>query len=382
MSTPPSLASKNDAVSSSPASSAAAVASAPKGWRPPAASFLSYLVASVLVLAGVTAILSAWQLPPFATAVVKTDDAYVRGHTTAISPQVSGYISRIAAVDYQDIKQGQELLRIDDRVYKAQVSQAQANLDLALANLANNQQAIAQRASDIVTAEARITSANAQLAKAAADLRRAVQLAAQGSGSVSSQDSAQAAQDSAAAAVQEAQAGRDSAKQAKIAAEVNKKALEANVESARAQLQLAEINLGYTRILAPETGRLSDVGARQGQYVTSGTQLMFLVPSVRWVVANFKEAQTAEIRPGQRAWFVVDALAGVRFEGTVEQVSPAAGSEFSVLRTDNAIGNFTKIPQRISVKIRINPDQPNVERLGPGMSVEASVDTASAATRG
>jgi multidrug resistance efflux pump len=368
MSTPPSLASNTDVVGAAPD---------PQGWRPPATSFLSYLVALVLVLAGVTAVLSAWQLPPFATAVVKTDNAYVRGHTTVISPQVSGYISKIAVVDYQDIKQGQELLRIDDHVYKAQVSQAQAILDLSLANLANNQQAIAQRLSDIVTADARIASTTAQLAKATADLRRAVQLAAQGSGSVSSQDSAQAAQGSAAAAVKEAQAGRDSAMQAKIAAEVNKKALEANVESARAQLQLAEIALGYTVVLAPEAGQLSDVGARQGQYVTSGSQLMFLVPSVRWVIANFKEAQTAEIRPGQRAWFLVDALAGARFEGTVEEVSPAAGSEFSVLRTDNAIGNFTKIPQRISVKIKINHDQPNVERLGPGMSVEASVDTAS-----
>jgi multidrug resistance efflux pump len=380
MSTPPPLALNTDAVAQAPAAPAAPAPAvmAPQTWRPPATSFLSYIVALVLVLAGVTAVLSAWQLPPFATAVVKTDNAYVRGHTTVISPQVSGYISEIAVVDYQDIKQGQELLRIDDRVYKAQVSQAQANLDLSLANLANNQQAIAQRVSDIVTAEARIASTTAQLAKAKADLRRAVQLAAQGSGSVSGQDSAQAAQDSAAAAVKEAQAGRESAAQAKIAAEVNRKALEANVESARAQLQLAQINLGYTSVAAPEAGRLSDVGARKGQYVTSGSQLTFLVPSVRWVIANFKEAQTAEIRPGQHAWFVVDALAGARFEGTVQEVSPAAGSEFSVLRNDNAIGNFTKIPQRISVKIEIKPYQPNVERLGPGMSVEASVDTASA----
>ncbi len=216
------------------------------------------------------------------------------------------------------------------------------------------------------------------MAKADADLKRAVQLAAQGSGSVSGEDSARAAQNTAAADLLVAQAGRDSALQAEKAAEVNDKALQANVESARAQLQMAQINLGYTTVTAPEAGKLSDIGARRGQYVTSGSQLVFLVPGARWVIANFKEAQTAAIRPGQRAWFFVDALAGERFNGTVEDVSPAAGSEFSVLRTDNAIGNFTKIPQRIAVRIAIDPDQKDIDRLGPGMSVEAHVDTASA----
>ncbi|ULJ75777.1 HlyD family secretion protein [Rhizobium gallicum] len=372
----PPLASEVDA--STPASSPAD--QSPPPWRPAPASFLSYVVALTVVLGGITAILAAWQLPPFATAVVKTDNAYVRAYTTVISSQVSGYISNIAASDYQNVVPGQELLKIDDRLYKAQVAEAQANLDQALANLANNKQTIAQRVSDVLSMDAKIASAKAQLGKTTADLRRAAQLAAQGSGSISSEDSARAAQDTATAALQEAFAGRESAVQAKAAAEVNEKALEASVESARAHLQMAEINLGYTTVVAPEGGRLSDVGARKGQYVVSGTQLLFLVPPVRWVIANFKEAQTAAIRPGQRAWFFADALAGARFEGTVEDVSPAAGSEFSVLRTDNAIGNFTKIPQRISVKIKINAHQ-GVERLGPGMSVEAFVDTGSAAVR-
>lgn len=348
-----------------------------QSWRPPKASLTSYIIAIILIVGGVTAVLAAWQLPPFGTTLVKTDNAYIRAHTTVISPQVSGYIAKIAATDYQTVSAGQELLRIDDRVYRAQMAEAQANLDLSLANLANNKQAIAQRMSDVITADAKIASAKAQLAKADADLRRAVQLASQGSGSVSNEDTARAAQDSAAASLQEANAGRDSAAQAKTAAEVNDKALQAGVESARAQLQMAEINMGYTVVTAPEAGRLSDVGARRGQYVTSGSQLLFLVPSIRWVIANFKEGQTAEIRPGQHAWLYVDALAGRRFEGTVEEISPAAGSEFSVLRTDNAIGNFTKIPQRISVRIKINPDQKDADRLGPGMSVEAYVDTAS-----
>jgi multidrug resistance efflux pump len=327
------------------------------------------------------AILVAWQLPPFATSVVKTDNAYVRGRTTIISPQVAGYVSEIAVRDYAAISQGDVLLRIDDRIYSAQVAAARADLDLAVSKLANNQQAIAQRQLDIATAEARISSANAQLVKADADFKRASDLADKGSGSISTEDAARAALGVAKAALQEANAGRGGADQALKAAEVNGMALKADVESARAKLRLAEINLGYTIVMAPEDGRLSDVTARRGQFVTSGSQLTFLVPKARWVIANFKEAQSGAIRPGQRAWFFVDALDGSRFDGIVEDISPAAGSEFSVLRTDNAIGNFTKIPQRIAVRIGIDSNQAGFDRLGPGMSVEAHVDTASFTTK-
>ncbi len=346
-------------------------------WQPRISSLLTKAFAILLVAAGMVAILAAWQLPPFATNVVKTDNAFVRGRTTVISTQVTGYIGEIGVRDYSDVKEGEVLLRVDDRVYRAQLTAAQAELDVAASNLSNNQQAIAQRQLDISTAEARIASANAQLVKAEADFKRASQLVSQGSGSISMEDAARAAQSVATADLHEVNAGLGNAEQALKAATVNDAALKADVESARAKLQMAEINLGYTIVTAPEDGKLSDVTARRGQYVTNGSQLMFLVPKARWVIANFKEGQSGAIRPGQRAWFFVDALAGSRFEGTVEDISPAAGSEFSVLRTDNAIGNFTKIPQRISVRIKIDADQLQFERLGPGMSVEAYVDTAS-----
>jgi multidrug resistance efflux pump len=365
-----------------PASATDTPSTLPQQWQPRISSFLTRAFALLLVAGGMVAILSAWQLPPFSTSVVKTDNAFVRGRTTVISPQVTGYIQEIGVRDYSDVKQGDVLLRVDDRVYRAQVAAAQADVDIAVSNLANNQQAITQRRLDIATAEAKIASANAQLVKAEADFKRASQLAGQGSGSLSSEDAARAARGVAAAELEEANAGRGSAEQALKAADVNEAALQADVESARAKLQLAEINLGYTVVTAPEEGKLSDVTARRGQYVTSGSQLMFLVPKVRWVIANFKEAQSSSIRPGQKAWFFVDALAGSRFEGAVEDISPAAGSEFSILRTDNAIGNFTKIPQRIAVRIRIDADQSQLERLGPGMSVEAYVDTASGITPG
>ncbi|PZM08001.1 HlyD family secretion protein [Rhizobium tubonense] len=348
----------------------------PTAWHPPLPSIVTLLLVFALAIAGTLSILAAWHLPPFSTLVESTENAYIRGKTTVISPQVSGYIKNIAVQDYDQVAQGQTLLQIDESIYRQQVAEAQANVDVASSNLANNVQLVAQRQAEVATTKAQIESAKAQLVKTQADLTRANELVEKGSVSVSSLDSARAAEDSAKAAVAEAIAGNDSAEQAVTSAQVNASALKSQVESATAQLQLANINLGYTTIVAPDAGRLSDVGARTGQYVTDGTELMFLVPGVRWVIANYKEAQTAHIRAGQRAWFYVDALDHARFTGTVERLSPATGSEFSVLRTDNAIGNFTKIPQRISVRILIDPGQPLSDRLTPGMSVESYVDTA------
>jgi multidrug resistance efflux pump len=137
---------------------------------------------------------------------------------------------------------------------------------------------------------------------------------------------------------------------------------------------LAQIDLANTVVRAPEAGRLSEVGVRNGQYVTAGSQLMFLVPADVWVIANFKEAQTSRIAVGQPASFTVDALGNARLHGRIEQISPAAGSEFAVLKSDNSTGNFTKVPQRIAVRIRIDPNQSLARRLRPGMSVQARVD--------
>jgi multidrug resistance efflux pump len=345
----------------------------PMPWRPPVHSLVTLVLIFVLAIAGMLSVLAAWHLPPFSTAIESAENAYIRGKTTIISPQVSGYIHAIAVQDYQHVKAGQTLLQIDQSVYQQQVAQAQANVDVSSANLANNTQLVAQRQADVSTAGAKILSAKAELVKATADLTRANELVTKGSFSVSAVDSAKADEGSAKAAVTETIAGNESGERALRSAQVNARVLQAEVESANAQLALAKINLGYTTVVAPGSGKLSDVGARIGQYVTSGTQLMFLVPDEQWVIANYKEAQTNRIKPGQRAWFTVDALGAAKFTGKVERLAPATGSEFSVLRTDNAIGNFTKIPQRIS----IDPGQPLIDRLLPGMSVEVNVDTAS-----
>jgi len=146
------------------------------------------------------------------------------------------------------------------------------------------------------------------------------------------------------------------------------------VAAARAALKAALVDLDHTVIRAPEVGQVGKVGVRLGQYVTNGTQLMSLVPSERWVIANYKEAQTAKLQRGAAATFAVDTLGGAQFHGHIEEPSPAAGSEFSVLAPDNATGNFVKVPQRIGVRISIDPGQAMLAPLRPGMSVTVHVN--------
>jgi len=156
---------------------------------------------------------------------------------------------------------------------------------------------------------------------------------------------------------------------------VGRRVMEANVESAKAAVQLAEIDLAHTSIRAPQAGRVGEVGVKLGQYATPGTQLMALVPIQVWVIADYKEAQTARMAAGQPATIKVDALDGEILHGHVESMAPATGSEFSVIRPDNATGNFTKIPQRLPIRIVLDPKDADVARLRPGMSVVARVNT-------
>ncbi|WP_413818464.1 HlyD family secretion protein [Sphingobium sp.] len=328
-----------------------ATAEAPRrGWVPPRGSRRATILFVGLLIAGALLALYAWDLPPFRRYVQETDNAYVRGQTTIIA-------------------------RIDDRIYRQRVDQAKANLSTQLATLANSQQS--QRSSEAALGgqEAGIASARAQLLRAQADMRRVDELAGEGSVSEREWDQTRAGLAQAEAAVRQAQAQRAIGREEVQSVLVGRGGLEAGVENARAALKLAEIDLANTIILAPQSGRLGEVSVRLGQYVTAGSQLMFLVPPTVWVAANFKERQTALIRPGQPASFSVDALNGAEIRGRVESLAPAAGSEFSVIRPDNATGNFVKVPQRLSVRIAIDHLDPLYPRLSPGMSVEARVDT-------
>jgi multidrug resistance efflux pump len=336
----------------------------------------SVILMTFVALAGVLAILYAWQLWPFTSAVVTTENAYVRGQITVLAPQVNGYVVEVPVQDFQHVEQGQLLLRIDERIYQQHVEQARAELAARRFDLENNGQTLASNRATLASRRAELGSAQAEQERARADELRVDELAARGSVSIRERDQIRATAKAAQAKVKQAQAAIDIAEQNVKATQVSLGGLQAQVETAQANLRLAEIDLANTEIHAPRAGQLSEVSVRLGQYVTAGSQLMYLVPEQLWIVANYKETQTVNMRVGQPVRFAVDALDGARLTGRVERFAPATGSEFSVLRPDNATGNFTKVVQRIPVRIAIDPDQPLVERLRPGMSVITYVDTA------
>ena len=346
---------------------------APRHWNPPQRPNIVMVFFAVLAVVAVLLILWAWNLPPFTGGDQVTQNAYVRGRTTVMAPQVSGYVTAVVVKDYETVQAGQVLARIDDRIYQQRVAAARANVAAAEASLANSEQARASRTAASEGQAAALGSAQAQLMRAQADMRRVDELVGDGSVSLRERDSTLAALRAAEAQVNQARAAGDISQQDIRTVEVGRGGLEAQVEAARAQLKLAEIDLSNTVIRAPEAGQLGEIGVRQGQYVTNDTQLLSLVPPDRWVIANYKEAQTARMAVGQPVVMKVDALGGAELRGHVERLSPAAGSEFSVIRTDNGTGNFVKIPQRIGIRIRIDPNQKLADRLRPGMSVETHV---------
>ena len=346
-----------------------------RGWAPPRAGRRTVLAFALLLVAGALLVLYAWNLPPFSRSIQVTDNAYVRGQTTVIAPQVSGYVTQVLVQDFQQVREGQPLVRIDDRIYRQRVAQAEANVAAQVAGLNNSQQSRRSSEASVAGQSAAVESARAQLVRAQADMRRVAELTTEGSLSLRERDQTLAALRQAEAAVHQAEAQRTIASEQVRTVVVGRGGLEAAVQSAQAALQLAQIDLANTVVRAPQAGQVSELGVRLGQYVTAGTQLVFLVPEQVWVVANFKEAQTARIVTGQKAIVSVDALGGAELTGRVQQLAPAAGSEFSVIRADNATGNFVKVAQRIAVRIAIDPGQPLARRLRPGMSVEARVDT-------
>ncbi|PXA88756.1 secretion protein HlyD [Nostoc sp. 3335mG] len=348
-----------------------------RGWAPPRGSLKSTIGFVALLLGGIALALYAWGLWPFGSAIQATDNAYVRGQTTIIAPQVNGYVTQVLVRDFQDVKAGQVLARIDDRIYRQRVEQAQAGLAAQQANLANSQQSERSSEASLGGQAAAVANAQAQLARAQADMARVNDLVAQGSVSLRERDQTLAALRAAQAGVLQAQAQRSVAQEQVRTVTVGRGGLNAAVENARAAVRLAQIDLANTVIRAPQDGRLGEVGVRLGQYVTAGTQMMFLVPPTVWVTANFKEAQTARMAPGQPATIRVDALDRAELRGRVERIAPAAANEFAVIRADNATGNFVKVAQRIPVRIAIDPRDPLFQRLRPGMSVEARVDTRS-----
>jgi len=358
------------------AAAAAVAAAAPAAPAPDRrAQIISALMFSLVALVGVLIVLYAWRLPPFSSAVVSTENALVRGQVTLIGTQIPGYVVDVKVQDFQYVKQGDLLAQIDDRTYQQRYAQAQAQLAAQKAALDNWAQSHRTAEAGVLLNQAALANAEAQATKAVADLKRVDSLAADGSLSLREQDSSKAARAQTAAAVAQARASLEIAKEQVRSVSVNKQSLEAAVASAEAALKAAKVDLDNTRIVAPEDGQLGQVTVRKGAYVNTGAQLMGLVPKQLWVIANLKETQMNNVQVGQPATFKVDALDGAQLTGVVERISPATGSEFSVLPADNATGNYVKIAQRIPVRIRIDPGQAKARRLAPGMSVIVSIDT-------
>ena len=327
------------------------------------------IIAVLIGITGLVLVLYSWRLPPFTSDVETTENAYVKGYVTLISPQLSGYIVDVPVQDYASVKAGQLLARIDDRIFAQKLDQAKATLASQKAALANSTQQ--QRAAEarIGSSQAELDSASAVLRRAQANWARIEPLARQGVMTKSDAEQSETALEQAQSSVTQAKAALEVSRQDLETIKVSRGSLEASVAGAEAAVKLAEIDLANTKIVAPRDGRLGEVGVKLGQYVAAGTQLMAVVPEDVWVIANFKETQLSNIDVGQRVSFSVDALQRKRLTGRVERFAPAAGSEFSVLKPDNATGNFTKVAQRISVRIAIDEGQELARALAPGMSV-------------
>ena len=305
-----------------------------------------------------------------------TDDAYVQSDVSLISPKVEGYIKKVRVADNQEVAEGAVLFVIDDRDFKAKVAQAEAAVATEEAILATYESRLKLQQSMIEQAAATVNSAEADLARDQQDYKRYSALLSTDFASRQRFEQAEADARKGEAAVAKSRAG--------FAAEQNQLAVlrsqqreeQAKLQQARANLQLAQNDLDNTVIRAPISGVAGNRAGQVGQYVKAGTQLLSLVPLPRvYVTANFKETQLTHMRPGQLAEVAVDAYPDLTLEGRVESFAPASGAQFSLLPPDNATGNFTKIVQRVPVRIALPADSRLAGLLRPGLSVTVTIDT-------
>jgi membrane fusion protein (multidrug efflux system) len=305
--------------------------------------------------------------------LVSTDDAYVKADNTTIAPKVSGYLHDVLVGDNEHVKAGQVLARIDDRDFKVALDQAKADVAAAEAAIASKQAQLDVQQAVIEAAKATLDVDTASATFASQENKRYTDLATTGYGSVQNAQAAQSRDAGAVAAIARDKANLASAlKQVELLkAEINQ-AIAAAARANALQGQ-AELNLSYTTIVAPIDGVVGNRTLRAGQLVQAGTQLMSLVPaSGAYVIANYKETQLTEVKAGQAVDIEVDMFPGKTVHGHVDSLAPASGQEFALLPPDNATGNFTKVVQRIPVKIAL--DTSSVE-LRPGMSVIPTIQT-------
>ena len=313
---------------------------------------------------------------------VTTDNAQVEGHIVPVLAKVGGFMAEVKVEDHQAVKAGDLLARIDDRDYRARLAQAEADLELAIANAGKEGQTgqagaqVAAARASAAAARSGIEQAIANADKAQKDLDRVRPLVEKKMLSPQALDSAEAAARAALAQVKVSRESAASAGEQVTASGAALRAALAKVESARAVRDLAAIQLADTRIAAPAAGIVSNKSMEPGQLVAAGQPLLSLVPlSDVWVVANMKETDLRDVKPGAAVELEVDAYPGRPFEGTVTSVGPATGARFSLLPPDNATGNFTKVVQRVPVRIRVKQSEDPLAPLRPGMSVFVTIST-------
>ena len=307
--------------------------------------------------------------------IESTDDAYVGGDVTVIAPRVAGIIAQVAVTDNQTVHAGDLLVRIDDRDYRATAAKAEAAIAAQQAGLANLAAERALQQAMVAQAEADVVAAQAEIIVTRDDQARYRQLSATAAASVQTFQKADAVFKEAIAGGMKAQAALLAAQRRLAVIDTQEQQVRANLAQAQADYDLAKINVGYTEIRAPIDGTVGNRSARAGGFASTGAQLLSIVPAHGlWVDANFKESQLAEMHPGQVATIHADVLPGRVFTGHVGSLAPATGAQFSVLPPENATGNFTKIVQRVPVRIVLDGDAATLGRLRPGLSVTAEVD--------
>jgi membrane fusion protein (multidrug efflux system) len=313
--------------------------------------------------------------------MVWTDDAYVGAKMATLAAKVPGYVATLDVEDNATVHAGDVIATIDDGDYKLAVDAARDKLATQQATVDRLGRQITAQQAAVDQAKAQLVSAKAGATRAQLELDRQQALAAKEFSSRQTLEQARANRDQANAAVQSAQAAIDAAVAGVEVSKGQQEEARRTVVELQTALAKAERDLSFTQIRAPFDGVVGNRAIQVGDYVQPGARLLSLVPlDGVYVDANFKETQLAQIRPGERVSIVVDALPGAPIEGTVESVAPASGSVFSLLPPDNATGNFTKIVQRLPVRIRVPPEVARQGALRPGMSVAASVDTRTAGT--
>jgi membrane fusion protein, multidrug efflux system len=314
-----------------------------------------------------------WEVGRF---IQTTDDAYVGGNVTTLSPHVAGFVSQILVGDNQFVKAGQLVITLDDRDYKAALAHAEAVVQNQTAALANLHAKYTLQQSMIEQAQAQLAADQAEAGWTRADAARYHALALTTFGTLQNDQKAYAADRKATAAVRAGEANLDAAKQQLTVIDTEIAETQASLTQAQADLSTAQLNLGYTQMRSPIDGYVGNRAAQVGAYTPVGAALLAITPAHGlWVDANFKEDQLARMEPGLSASFIADVLPGRTFTGRVLSLAPATGAIFSVIPPENATGNFTKIVQRVPVRIEVDDGDGTLGLLRPGLSTTVSVDT-------